>query len=176
MISEFTVGRVASAYREGAGRYMPADARATRGARAGRRHTQGTHAPPHWHACAAVGGKAGGGLTAERRIYLPSGLIALARTEPPGRCAGSRGEVGGRSASYTRAADALETSVILPLAFPVHTNSQAIQAGVQLSRPPRRQRILESEPHHPPQGYLGLALAGAQLGLGWLIGGGAKGV
>ena len=22
-----------------------------------------------WHACAAVGGKAGGGLTAERRIY-----------------------------------------------------------------------------------------------------------
>ena len=63
------IGLVASAYREGVGPKKPVGARATRGARAGTRHTQGTHAPPHRHACAAADGKAGGDLTAERRIY-----------------------------------------------------------------------------------------------------------
>jgi hypothetical protein len=76
------IGLVASAYREGVGPKKPVGARATRGARAGTRHTQGTHAPPHRHACVAADGKAGGDLTAERRIYRVN--LLLTRTEPSG--------------------------------------------------------------------------------------------
>ena len=63
------------------------------------------HLTPQCDACREEGEEVrymyrpGGGLTAERRIYRVGSL--LARTEPPGRRAGSGGAVGGRSASYS---------------------------------------------------------------------------